>query len=140
VTDADSLTAADLTRILHVSRASISKAVGYLSDVGMLQRERGSRREHYSIGHDVWTRVGMVKAGTGKMLAATARRGAETLGPTTPAGTRLADMAWCFETLYSLDPQGIDPQLSDLLGSVPCRECGAHSVSAASTIPTFGSR
>ena len=50
------MTAAELARTLQLSPASISGAVRYLAQLGMLrrERERGSRRDVYVVDDDAW--------------------------------------------------------------------------------------
>jgi len=93
-TDAGWLTAADLVQRLRVSPASISKAIGYLESQGLVRRERdGRRRERYLVDNDVWLRAWQVSVQTNAVVAEAARSGAEILGPSTPAGARLAVMS-----------------------------------------------
>jgi DNA-binding transcriptional regulator GbsR (MarR family) len=100
-TDSRSLTAADLVRELRVSPASISKAVGYLEQVGMVYREPDPRRrlQHYVIAEDVWRQAWKISARTNLNWAETAEEGASLLGPDTPAGERLTTMAGFFHRL-----------------------------------------
>lgn len=99
--DTRSLTAADLVRTLRVSPASISKAVGYLEQVGMIHREPDPRRrlQHYIIAEDVWVHAWKVSARTNLNWAETANEGAGLLGPDSPAGVRLTRMADFFHRL-----------------------------------------
>ncbi|MEU7140321.1 helix-turn-helix domain-containing protein [Nocardia sp. NPDC046473] len=94
-TDSGSLTSAELVRRLQVSPASISKAVGYLEAQELIRRERDSdgRRDRYVIDEDVWYRAMLASAQLNVQVAAGARDGADTLGPSTPAGVRLRAMA-----------------------------------------------
>ena len=95
-TDAGSATAAELVQRLQVSPASISKAVRYLETLGLLRRERETRRERYLIPDDVLHRA-WTRAAQGQQLwADTAAHGAEILDPRTPAGARLAEMGTFF--------------------------------------------
>ncbi|MEU4120132.1 MarR family transcriptional regulator [Kitasatospora sp. NPDC028055] len=92
VTDSGSLSAADLVQRLGVSPASVSKAVGYLADQGLIRRERDGRhgrREQYTINGDVWYRSLLASAQRNALLAEFARTGADLLGADTPAGQRL---------------------------------------------------
>ncbi|MFD7455151.1 MarR family transcriptional regulator [Kitasatospora sp. NPDC059827] len=92
VTDSGSLSAADLVQRLGVSPASVSKAVGYLADQGLIRRERDGqhgRREQYTINGDVWYRSMLASAQRNALLAEFARTGADLLGAATPAGQRL---------------------------------------------------
>ncbi|GAA1455916.1 helix-turn-helix domain-containing protein [Nocardiopsis exhalans] len=92
--DAGALTTAELVKLLGISPASVSKAVGYLEEQELLSRERvpGSRAERYMIGEDVWYRSMMASARSNSKLAEAAGEGALTLGLSTPAGARLEEM------------------------------------------------
>jgi DNA-binding transcriptional regulator GbsR (MarR family) len=50
------MTSAELVEALHVSPASVSDAVRYLSQVGFIhrERERGGRRDVYVVDDDAW--------------------------------------------------------------------------------------
>lgn len=95
VTDSGALTAADLVRRLHVSPASISHAVAFLEQQGMLKRERvpGARRERYVIDDEIWLRSMLASQQMNDALVAASRRGAEILGAATPAGARFESSA-----------------------------------------------
>ena len=99
--DSRTLTAAELVRELRVSPASISKAIGYLEQVGMVHREPDPvrRLQHYVIADDVWLKAWEVSARTNQNWAEAAAEGAALLGPDTPAGERLLHMAEFFERL-----------------------------------------
>ncbi|MFE9484421.1 DUF480 domain-containing protein [Streptomyces spororaveus] len=99
VTDGGSLTATELTERLQVSPASVSKAVGELEQQELIRRERdpGRRRDRYVIDADAWFRGWMASARQNAMLADFTLRGAQVLGTTTPAGTRMQDMGHFFE-------------------------------------------
>ncbi|WP_049560404.1 GbsR/MarR family transcriptional regulator [Nonomuraea sp. SBT364] len=90
VTDSGSLTAADLVQRLRVSPASISHAVTFLEQQGMLVRERapGERRERYVIDDDMWLRSIQAAMEMNEVLIAASRQGGEILGAATPAGAR----------------------------------------------------
>ncbi|MFJ3882355.1 MarR family transcriptional regulator [Streptomyces sp. NPDC090077] len=89
-TDAGALTAAELVERLHVSPASVSHAVTWLEQQGMLRRERppGARRERYAIDDELWLRSLLAAAQMNDVLVAESRRGAGILGAGTPAGAR----------------------------------------------------
>ncbi|WJV50558.1 GbsR/MarR family transcriptional regulator [Streptomyces flavofungini] len=99
--DSGALTAADLTRRLRVSPASVSKAVAYLERLELLRRERHAvgRREAYVIDDDVWLRTWLTSARTHAMMADTAQAGVDILDPGTPAGARLDHMRQFFTSL-----------------------------------------
>ncbi|WP_433519278.1 helix-turn-helix domain-containing protein [Nonomuraea sp. CA-143628] len=95
ITDSGTLTAADLVQRLRVSPASISHAIAFLEQQGMLSRERapGARRERYVIDDQIW--LGTLRAALqmNETLAVASQRGAEILGATTPAGARFESSA-----------------------------------------------
>src|SRR5262249_21739014 len=95
ITDAGALTAADLVARLRVSPASVSHAVAFLEQQGMLRRERvpGARRERYVIGDEIWLQSLLAALQMNDALTAASQRGAEILGATTPAGARFESSA-----------------------------------------------
>ncbi|MGW1276253.1 MarR family transcriptional regulator [Streptomyces tsukubensis] len=105
-TDTGSLTAAELVHRLRVSPASVSKAVGYLEGLGTIRRERDHggpparrRRDRYVLDDDLWVSAWTSGADSTARWAGTALRGAELLGPETPAGARLQQTALFFQRL-----------------------------------------
>src|ERR1051326_3834908 len=56
VADSGRLTAAELTRMLRISPAAVSGAVRYLTQLGLVHKERvpGSRRDCYRMPDNVW--------------------------------------------------------------------------------------
>ncbi len=105
-TDEGRLTADELAGQLHVSRAAVSGAVRYLSQVGMLRRERqrGSRREQYVLQADTWYELVVRREHLLDHWVATARGGVDALGLDTRAGARLAESAEFFEFLRAEMP------------------------------------
>ncbi|AYC40925.1 MULTISPECIES: helix-turn-helix domain-containing protein [Streptomyces] len=94
LSDAGSLTAADLVRRLQVSPASVSKAVAFLEGQGMVRRERDERRrERYVVDDEIMYEAMMASARSTAQVAETARQGVPVLGSGTPAATRLENMA-----------------------------------------------
>ncbi|MDT0347130.1 helix-turn-helix domain-containing protein [Streptomyces litchfieldiae] len=93
-TDAGSLTASELVQRLQVSPASVSKAIAFLENQGLIRRERDERRrERYRVDDDVWYQSMIAAARSNAQLAETARQGVGVLGPDTPAATRLENIA-----------------------------------------------
>ncbi|MEV5970840.1 helix-turn-helix domain-containing protein [Streptomyces sp. NPDC051921] len=93
-TDEGSLTAAELVQRLEVSPASVSKAVAFLEQQGLIRREQGEgRRERYAVDDDVWYQSMISAAQANAQLARTARQGVGVLGPDTPAAVRLENIA-----------------------------------------------
>ncbi|MFE9118755.1 helix-turn-helix domain-containing protein [Streptomyces sp. NPDC007172] len=90
-TDSGSLTSAELVQRLHVSPASISKAIGYLETQALVKRERDphSRAERYVIDDDVVFTSIMASVRNQTQIAEMCMTGAQRLGPATPAGARL---------------------------------------------------
>ncbi|MFG2311557.1 helix-turn-helix domain-containing protein [Streptomyces sp. NPDC048566] len=94
LTDSGSLTAAELVQRLQVSPASVSKAIAFLESQGLVRRERDDRRrERYVVDDDVWYQSMMASARSTAQIVETARQGVGVLGPGTPAGTRLENIA-----------------------------------------------
>ncbi|KJS57279.1 MarR family transcriptional regulator [Streptomyces rubellomurinus subsp. indigoferus] len=94
MTDAGSLTAAELVKRLQVSPASVSKAIAFLDSQGMVLRERDERRrERYFVDDDIWYRSMMASVHGTARLVGTAREGVGVLGPGTPAAARLENIA-----------------------------------------------
>ncbi|MEV4556655.1 helix-turn-helix domain-containing protein [Kitasatospora sp. NPDC049285] len=93
-TDTGSLTAAELVERLQVSPASVSKAIAFLEEQGLVRRERDERRrERYVVDDDVFYQATMASARANARLVETARQGVAVLGPDTPAAARLENIA-----------------------------------------------
>jgi DNA-binding transcriptional regulator GbsR (MarR family) len=101
VTDSGSLTAAELAGRLHVSPAAVSGAVRYLSQFGMVSRERvpGSRRDRYRVLDDVWFEASARRDAILASWESASREGIEVLGDSTRAGQRFAQSVEYFEFL-----------------------------------------
>jgi DNA-binding transcriptional regulator GbsR (MarR family) len=101
--DESALTSAELSERLQISPAAVSGAVRYLTQAGMVGRERepGSRRDRYRLHNDLWfetfTRRDQLLARWEKVL----RDGVESLGPDSPAGLRIAETAAFMQFLDS---------------------------------------
>ncbi|MDP9869783.1 MULTISPECIES: GbsR/MarR family transcriptional regulator [Streptosporangium] len=95
ITDSGTLTASDLAQRLRVSPASVSHAVAFLEQQGMLRRERppGARRERYVVDDEIWLRSLLASLQMNDALTAASQRGAEILGAATPAGARFESSA-----------------------------------------------
>ena len=100
-TDDDGLTADELAAKLQVSRASISGAVNYLSPLGLITRKRqpGTRRYRYVLQDPTWFELVVRRERMLDRWITTTRGGIDALGPTTPAGQRLAESLAFFEFL-----------------------------------------
>ncbi|BCJ43447.1 MarR family transcriptional regulator [Actinoplanes ianthinogenes] len=93
-TDAGSLTAGELVQHLGVSKASVSKAVAMLESFGLIRRERDERRrERYVVDNAALYQSMIASAQQNLELARIARGGVGVLGPDTPAGIRLENVA-----------------------------------------------
>jgi DNA-binding transcriptional regulator GbsR (MarR family) len=99
VTDSGRLTAAELAESLQVSPAAVSGAVRYLTQIGLVHKERvpGSRRDYYRMPDDVWNEMFRLRDQVMQRWAAMIREGIELLGPDTPAGMRLTEHATFFD-------------------------------------------
>ncbi|MBB5081994.1 GbsR/MarR family transcriptional regulator [Nonomuraea endophytica] len=97
-------TAAELARRLKVSPASISVAVNFLVQQGLVRRERDPRRRRdiYVIDDDVWYHAIMISERRTLETAQAVKAAAETYGLDTPVGRRLAKTAVYLEHV-SLD-------------------------------------
>ncbi|MEV0562171.1 helix-turn-helix domain-containing protein [Dactylosporangium sp. NPDC050588] len=94
IADAGSLTAAQLVQHLQISPASVSKAVAFLEQQGLIRRERDDRRrERYFVDDDVWYQSTIASARGIGQVAATARQGVVVLGQGSPAAVRLENIA-----------------------------------------------
>lgn len=84
-------TAAELTRRLKLSPASVSVAVNFLVQQGFVRRERDPqrRRDIYVIDDDAWYHSMVIGARLTLDSARLAIAAAETLGPESPVGQRL---------------------------------------------------
>jgi DNA-binding transcriptional regulator GbsR (MarR family) len=104
--DSGRLTAEDLMEQLQVSRAAVSGAVRYLSQVGAVSRQRqaGSRRDHYALHDQSWYEMVVRRERLLDRWIASTRAGVEALGPSTPAGERLAESLAFFEFLAAEMP------------------------------------
>ncbi|MFD2470321.1 helix-turn-helix domain-containing protein [Amycolatopsis silviterrae] len=87
--ESGSRTATELAARLRVSPASVSKAVGWLEERGMLRRERDGRRERYLIDDHVWQRAWLASMAGMAQWADFTRQGAELFGGDSLVGTRL---------------------------------------------------
>ncbi|MFG6193949.1 helix-turn-helix domain-containing protein [Nonomuraea sp. JJY05] len=86
------LTAAELTRRLKVSPASVSLAVGYLIEQGLIGRERDPqrRRDIYVVDDNAWYQSIVTSSRKSLDAAEVAKAAGETFGLDAPVGRRLA--------------------------------------------------
>ncbi|GAA1390389.1 MarR family transcriptional regulator [Kitasatospora putterlickiae] len=97
--DSGVLTSAELSERLKISPAAVSGAMRYLTQVGLVSKERepGSRRDRFRVLDDVWyeslTRRDEVLLRWVRVL----REGETTVGPRSRAGERLAESADFFD-------------------------------------------
>ncbi|MEU7002983.1 MarR family transcriptional regulator [Nonomuraea sp. NPDC046570] len=97
-------TAAELTRRLKVSPASVSVAVNYLVQQGFVRRERDPqrRRDIYVVDDDVWYHAIVISERQTLATVRATMTAAETYGLDSPVGQRLAKTAAFLERV-SLD-------------------------------------
>jgi DNA-binding transcriptional regulator GbsR (MarR family) len=95
ITDTGRMTAAELAGRLRISPAAVSGAVRYLTQVGLVHKERvpGSRRDYYRMPDNMWDDLLRMRDQVMSRWAALAREGIDLVGPDTPAGARLAEQA-----------------------------------------------
>ncbi|MFF0319849.1 helix-turn-helix domain-containing protein [Nonomuraea angiospora] len=110
------LTAAELTRTLQVSPASVSMAVGYLLQQGLIGRERDPRRRRdiYTVDDDAWYHSVVTGSRQSIEAAEFAKAAGERLGLDTPVGRRLAK-GGAFLERVSLDTLESAERWRDLL-------------------------
>lgn len=91
VADEGRRTAAELAELLRVSPAAISGAVRYLTQVGLLSRERepGERFDYYRVHADMWHEAVVRRDAILVRWERDLYEGIEALGPDSPAGARL---------------------------------------------------
>ncbi|GGP83788.1 MarR family transcriptional regulator [Saccharothrix coeruleofusca] len=106
-TDSGTLTAAELTELLRVSPAAISGAVRYLTQVGLVSRERetGSRRDVYRVYDDVWYEAIFRREQFLLRWQGSLKDGIAALGAGTPAGERITETLAFFEFLHHEMPE-----------------------------------
>ncbi|MFI6369974.1 MarR family transcriptional regulator [Streptomyces sp. NPDC050546] len=92
-------TAAELTRRLQVSPASVSVAVNFLVQHGYVRRQRDPqrRRDGQVVDDDAWYHSVVISARQTLEAAQAATAGAETPGRDTPVGQRLAKVGTFLE-------------------------------------------
>ncbi|MFF1917479.1 helix-turn-helix domain-containing protein [Streptomyces sp. NPDC058239] len=92
-------TAAELTHRLKVSPASVSVAANFLVQQGYVRRERDPqrRRDIYVVDDDAWYHSIVISSRQTLESAQAAMAAAETLGPDTPVGQRLAKVGTFLE-------------------------------------------
>ena len=85
------MTSAELSSALEVSPASISGAIRYLVQVGMVrrERERGSRRDLYVVDDDAWHGTMMRRDQLYAPMIAALSAGIGAMGDDSPAHDRL---------------------------------------------------
>jgi DNA-binding transcriptional regulator GbsR (MarR family) len=108
VSDEGRRTAAELAETLRVSPAAVSNAVRYLTQVGLVARERepGEQRDHYRIhGGDTWYEVTIKRDAMLVRWQEDLREGIEAVGADTPAGKRLEETRRFYEFVHGEMPR-----------------------------------
>jgi DNA-binding transcriptional regulator GbsR (MarR family) len=107
IADAGRLTAAELASTLRVSPAAVSGAVRYLTQIGVVHKERvpGSRRDYYRMPDDIWHELLQMRDQIMRRWLVMIREGIELVGPASPAGVRLADHAAFIEFVSTEFPE-----------------------------------
>jgi DNA-binding transcriptional regulator GbsR (MarR family) len=91
--DSGRLTARELADRLQVSPAAISGAVRYLTQAGVLVRERepGARRDHYAVHEHVWPEMLAARMAMVRRWEQAMGEAVELIGADRPAGRRLQE-------------------------------------------------
>ncbi|MBF9072358.1 GbsR/MarR family transcriptional regulator [Streptacidiphilus fuscans] len=119
IAEAGSLSASELSRHLDVSPASVSKAVSFLEEQGLVRRERDERRrERYFVDEDVWYQSTIASAHGIAQVARTARQGVPVLGRDSAAAHRLENIAR-FSDFISESILRAAEQVRDILHTAP---------------------
>jgi DNA-binding transcriptional regulator GbsR (MarR family) len=108
VSDEGRRTASELAETLKVSPAAVSNAVRYLTQVGLVVRERepGERRDHYRIhGGDTWYEVTIRRDAMLLRWQEDLREGIEAIGADTPAGRRLEETRRFYQFIHEETPR-----------------------------------
>ncbi len=97
-----SMTSAELAGQLRISPAAVSGAIRYLTQVGMVSRERdpGTRRERYVLHNELWYETFTRRDQTLTRWEKVLDEGAVTLGTDSAAGRRIAETAEFFAFLH----------------------------------------
>ncbi|NUR63566.1 MAG: MarR family transcriptional regulator [Catenulispora sp.] len=95
------LTSQQLATMLGISPAAVSGAVRYLSQVGLVTRERdpGSRRDRYRVLDEVWQDALLRRDAVLARWESSLAEGVAVVGAETPAGRRLAESVVMFQFL-----------------------------------------
>jgi DNA-binding transcriptional regulator GbsR (MarR family) len=101
ITDSGRLTSTELSDLLEISPAAVSGAVRYLTQVGMVVRERDprSRRDRYRVLDDVFQEVIMRRDQVMLRWENSFSEGVKLLGADSPAGKRLTESVTMFRFL-----------------------------------------
>lgn len=102
-------TAADLVRSLRLNFSSVSKAIGYLEDMGLVERfiEPADHREHFRVSDGIWA-LGIRAGSLGAVI--------EQLGGNDLTDPSTADAKSVLAALSRARPAVPAPQLADVLG------------------------
>lgn len=99
ISEEGQLTARELSDTLSISPASVSGAVRYLDQLGLVTKVRlpGQRRDRYRLNDNLWYTTVLKRDRMVTEWSETAKEGIELVGAATPAGRRLAEMRNFFE-------------------------------------------
>ncbi|GAA1969869.1 GbsR/MarR family transcriptional regulator [Catenulispora subtropica] len=130
------LTSQELAEMLDISPAAVSGAIRYLSQVGLVTRERdpGSRRDRYRVLDEVWQEVILHRDTVLARWESSLAEGVSVVGPETPAGRRLAESVVMFQFLRSELPGMLKrwyEQRAELRAAVAHDSAAAHDGSVA---------
>jgi DNA-binding transcriptional regulator GbsR (MarR family) len=109
-TDSGRLTSAELAELLEISPAAVSGAIGYLTQIHLVVRERepGSRRDRYRLLDDVWHDALINRDRSLARWENSLAEGVELLGQGSPAGARLDSSRALFSFLRREMPMLIE--------------------------------
>lgn len=103
-------TATELTEQLEISRAAVSQSVRYLSQLGLIQRERspGQRYDRYRVHDGMWYEMFARRDDAFLRLEADLASGIETLGQESAGAARLDETRRFFQFIRAEVPLLMD--------------------------------
>ena len=123
VSESGSMTAAELATTLQTSPASISGAVSYLDQVGLIRRSRelGQRRDIFTVDDDQWFSTFTSETRILRTLIASLQAGVVSVGRKTAPGARLQETVEFFEFLETELASMLDKWKASRSGSPTAR-------------------
>lgn len=118
-TDSGSLTSAELVRRLQVSPASVSTAIRWAEQQGLIVRqcEAPGKQQRYTLEREVGHRSLLANVRSNELLSEISHEGAVILGPTTPAGARLDKVGTILHLISQDLADSIERRIREVFGA-----------------------